>query len=374
MNSTPVLAICLLTAALLLSGCGTEAPDQEPSIRPVRVTVVGDFDALERRSFPGRAQATQEVELSFRVQGPLIGLPVKIGDKVQQGDLVARIDPRDFEVQLRNADGQLQRTNANLDRASSEYKRLQGIRRKDPQLVSEVQLERAREAFELASADTNALQATVDAASDELADTWLKAPFDGTIVSRYVENFEYIQSQQPVLRLLDSHRIEFLFSVPETMISMVGGVTNMRVRFDAFPDLELPAELYELGTEASAITRTYPVTVIMDQPEGVQILPGMAGRVTGTGHDSSENGAPANFLLPVTAVFSAGTGQQSYVWVIDANTQTVSRREVELGSLLNHGMEILSGLTAGDMIATAGVNFLQEGQQVRPQTEQDARP
>ena len=234
--------------------------------------------------------------------------------------------------------------------------------------MSEVHLERARESFELAQADTNALQATVDAARDELDDTYLKAPFDGTIVATHVENYEYVQARQSVARLLDNRRIEFVFNVPEMLISPVPHIENTRVRFDAFPELEVPAEIFEIGTEASSLTRTYPVTLIMDQPEGVEILPGMAGKVMGIARTPG-SAARVDVVVPVAATFSTEAGETSYVWVIDESENTVSRREIVLGNLVSTGVEVESGLKAGELIATAGVNFLAEGQKVRPVIE-----
>lgn len=361
-------AICLVLFVFALSACESEMSESEDVVRSVRVARVGDPEALKGRVFPGRARATQEVELSFRVKGPLIALPIVIGDRVQEGDLLARIDPRDFEVQLRNAEGQLQRAKANLERADSEYQRLLGVQNKNPELVSEVAVERAREAFELGKADTAALEATVDAARDALDYTYLKAPYHGTIVARYAENFEFVMARQPVLRLLDTDRVEFLFSVPETLISLIHHVQNVRVRFDAFPDLEIPAEIKEIGTEASQTTRTYPITLIMDQPEGAQILPGMAGKALGDAQIPGQ-GERLDLVVPNSAIFSPAAGEASFVWVIDPGSDTVSRREVELGSLVSAGIIIQSGLNPGELVATAGVHFLEEGQTVRPINE-----
>jgi RND family efflux transporter MFP subunit len=358
------LSLCVA----VLGGCGSEEMISEEVVRPVRTARVGDLEQLQGRLFPGRAMATQEVELSFRVAGPLISLPIRIGDRVQQGDLLARIDPRDFEVTLRNTKAQLQRAKASLDRADSEYVRLKGVEAKDPDLVAEVHLERAREAFELGKADTAALEATVDAAQDALDYTYLKAPYDGTIVANYVENFEYVQARQGVVRLLNNNRVDFLFSVPETFISLIHQVDNIRVRFDAFPNLEIPAEIKEVGTEASQSTRTYPITLIMDQPEGVEILPGMAGRASGEAR-TLDQGEKLEMVVPNIAIFSPGSGEKNYVWVIDPETERTSRREVALGGLVSTGVTIQSGLEPGELIATAGVNFLEEGQKVRPITE-----
>ena len=107
---------CLLVSSLLLTGCGKcKDSDSEP-VRPIRTMTVGSAEAILERSFPGRASAAQEADLSFRVTGPLITFPVKVGEAVEAGQLLASIDTRDFEVQLRNAQGNLQRAEANLDR------------------------------------------------------------------------------------------------------------------------------------------------------------------------------------------------------------------------------------------------------------------
>jgi RND family efflux transporter MFP subunit len=326
---------------------------------------VNDVSALQQRSFPGRASATQEVDMAFRVTGPLIARPANVGDEVQQGDILARIDPRDFEVQLRNAESNLQRARANLTRAQSDYERNLNIQQRDPSLITPAELDQSKEARDVAKAEVAALEASVDAAKDALSYTYLRAPFDGTIVATYVQNFEFVQARQRIVRLLDTTRIEFVVNIPETLISLIPYVHDIQVQFDAFPTFKIPAEIKEVGTEATETTRTFPVTLVMDQPEDIKILPGMAGRASGEVRQPSDDERP-NIVIPVTAVFSTKTEGKSFVWVIDASTDTVNRREVRIGNLTNTGLVIEEGLEYGEMIATAGVHFLDEGQQVRP--------
>ena len=116
-----------LTPVLLLPACKQEVPAPN-LIRPVRAATVADAEGLSGRSFPGRAKATEETNLSFRVAGPLIARPVNVGSNVVEGDIVARIDPRDFEVNLRNVQGQLEKANSRRDYAEKEYERAQRIR------------------------------------------------------------------------------------------------------------------------------------------------------------------------------------------------------------------------------------------------------
>ena len=409
-----VLALALLPAVFLI-GCEEEKTTSQQIIRPVRAIKVSDAAQLTGRTFPGRAKAHNEVNLSFRVAGPLITRPVNVGDVVKKGVVLARIDPRDFEVNLRNVQAHLQQAKAKLQGmrvarpedirrlkaslkkaeaglklALSEHKRVMSIRAEDPGAVSadmvdraieqkdraEAELRNAREELRIGQrgaraediaakeAEIQALQASVDSAKDALSYTFLKASFDGTIVSTYVENFEFVQAKQAIARLLDTRRIKFVVNIPENLISNLPHVGDIRVRFDAFPDRQIPAEVSEIGTEASQTTRTYPVTLIMDQPDDIKILPGMAGQAWGKRKHAGDAGGRA-IEIPVSAVFSPDDTDVSYVWVIDENTKAVSQREVKTGSLTDFGILVNDGLKPGEWIATAGVHYLREGQQVR---------
>jgi RND family efflux transporter MFP subunit len=354
----------ILCTLLLTAGCAEPQVQEQDPVRPLRVMRVGDLAEFSGRSFPGRAAAYQEVNLSFRVGGPLITFPAKVGDKVATGDVLARIDPRDFEVNLLNVQGELERAQADFVLAEREYQRAVEAEKKNADLISESELDRRLGARDRSRANVNALQAALQSATDELSYTHLIAPFSGTVVSNYVENFEDVGLKQPVLRLLDTTRLEFTINIPETLISMLDSVTGIRVTFDAFPDISVPADIEEIGSEASESTRTYPVTLIMDQPEGEIILPGMAGKAIGLSNQSNVDSQ--RVVIPVTAVFSDQSEGASNVWVLDEAAMTVSRREVQVGRLIAAGIEIESGLDNGETIAIAGTHFLAEGQQVRP--------
>ena len=360
------LPLFALGALWLATGCN-EASVEETAIpiRTVRAMRVADLEGLSRRSFPGRAEATQEIDLAFRVSGPLVARPVSIGDEVEKGKLIARIDPRDFEVDLRNAQGSLQRAEANEQRALSDYERNLEIQQENPAAISQARIDQSKEALDVARADIAALEASVAAAKNALNDTDLTAPFSGTVVATYVENFQNVREKQKIVRLLDNSRIEFTVNIPESLISLIDYTREVTVVFDAFPDVTVSAEIHEVGNEASEITRTFPVTLIMDQPENVKILPGMAGRASGSASRPS-GGGQVEMVVPVTAVFSPEDGDKNFVWVIDPSTNIVKRREVQLGTAISGGYIVDAGLQEGELIATAGVHFLNEDQEVRP--------
>jgi RND family efflux transporter MFP subunit len=364
MNGECKLAALVMCSALLMTGCGREEISTQAVIRPVRAMKVGDVASLSERWFPGRAQAVQELNFSFRVAGPLIARPVNVGDRVKKGNILARIDPREFEVELRNVEGQRERAQAQLRRAQSEYKRELSILKEEPGATSQTAVDQKREAVERTRAELKSLEAAVDAAQDALSYTYLRAPYDGTIVATYVENYQDVKAKQPIVRLVDTSQIEMIVNVPENAISLAPYIHDIRVIFDAFPDREIPAKIKEIGTEASEATRTYPVTLVMDQPRDLKILPGMAGKASGQA-ELPDNEDSQIIEVPVTAVFSPEETNKSYIWIIDQKTQTVKRREVTPGELTNTGMRLKEGVKSGEWIVTAGVHFLHEGQQVR---------
>jgi RND family efflux transporter MFP subunit len=347
-----------------LQGCGKEEVAEKKIIRPVMAMQVTEEVHFRQRQFPGTAKATQEIDLSFRVSGPLITLPVDIGDEVSAGDVVARIDPRDYEVELRSAQGELNEAIAIMKRAEADYKRVKTIFETDPGAISQISVDNALQTRDSARARVYALTASVATKKDRLNYTHLKAPFDGIVVNKYVENFQDVRSKQAVVRIVDKSQIEMIISIPENLIALASQARNIEVVFDPFPDRKIPAEIKEIGKEASRTTRTYPVTLIMEQPDDITILPGMAGKATGEGPEDTSL-LPEGRPVPVSAIFSPDDIDKTYVWIIDEKSKLVTKQEVTTGRLSNTGIMVTDGLETGVWIATAGVHDLREGMEVR---------
>jgi len=411
----------LLAGLLSVAIPACQRPEQKPFVRPVRAMKIGDSSQVGR-GLPGRAKAVREVNLSFRVSGPLVGLPVDVGDVVEKDQLLAKIDPRDYQVKLEDAQGRLARAEANLaamqagarpeelkqlqalvesaeaayERAYGEYARAAELiktgaisreefdRKRQIALKANADLRTAQEELRIGEigareediraqqAQIRSLAAAVAAAEDQLGYTELKAPFPGVVAAKYVENFETVQANQVIVRLLDISQIEMVVNVPETSISVVPYVKDVTCTFDAFPNQRVPAKIKEIGTEASQTTRTYPVTVVMNQPEGFRILPGMAGVARGR-VELPGDAVSQGYEVPETAVFSDESGEHS-VWLIDPSSKTVRRQVVALGELTPRGVRV-AGLAAGQWIATAGVHYLEDGETVKllPEPGSEAR-
>ncbi len=361
-RSQSTLLLAGMLVILALGACKEKAVPPDP-VRIVRAMRVAGPDEFMRRSFPGLASASTEVNLSFRVGGPLISRPVSVGDMVEVGDIVASIDPRDFEVRLESVRGQLERAEAALDYAQTEYDRILRIREQDPGATSELALDTALRERNVQKANVRSLEAGVMTAEDQLGYTQLKAPFAGRVVATYVENFEDVLPKRPIVRILDRARIEFGISIPEGMIGYAPYVEEIMIRFDAIAGREFPATVKEIGEEATQATRTYPVTLVMDHPDDVEILAGMAGdaRITSRPPQFEE----AGIAIPATAVFSDGSSSDTFVWVCDMSSRTLKRRKVEARHFSDTGLSVQSGLSAGEWVVVAGVHTAKEGQEVR---------
>ena len=354
--------MCASIGMLILAGCTKEPPPKPPTL--VKAMQVVEASDLSKTVFPGRASAGQEANLSFRVAGPLVELPVKVGDRLAAGGLIARIDPNDYQVTVNSAQAQLQSIKAGYTAAENDYQRVMSTFREDPGATSQRAVDASRALRDQALAQVSSLEALVQTATDRLGYTDLLAPFAGEVVETYVENFETVVPMQPIARLLDPSSIELIVSVPENLIGYSDYVTSITVSFTALPGVSLPATIKEIGREATQATRTYPVTLVMAQPERGEILPGMAGEATIEARLPEGTGR-TGITIPATATFAGSDIEVTNVWVIDPATNSLSRRAVETGRLSSSGMLITSGLEAGEWIVVAGTHSLSDGQEVK---------
>jgi RND family efflux transporter MFP subunit len=337
------LAVLFSTYVILL---GCEEKTKPEIIRPVKTMKLAKAAGFSGNKYPGRAEASTELNLGFEVSGTIEKRPVDKGDMVKKGQLLAVLDLRDFKNEIDFAVAERNRNKAYRDRIAEALK---------SNAVAEQDLTDADARLEQS-------RAAVRIKRKAYEDAHISAPFDGTVSWTYKEAGQRVQAKQNVLRLLDISRIEFTVDVPEQIIPNMEYVKDITITFDAFPGRELPARVKEIGTEASAGTRTFPVTLVIDQPEDITILPGMAGTATGDPSDIPGEAAEDEFLLPVGAFFTPDSKTHK-VWVIDEATMTVKGHEVTRGRLTARG-QYARGLKEGMIVATAGAHTLREGQKI----------
>ncbi len=352
----PIRALWLGLALTLclVPGCSEEAPPAPEVARPVKIIEVGR-GSVEGREYPGRIRAGQYSEMAFEVPGRIVEFSAKEGERVEKGQALVRLDPRDYEATLQAA-------MAKLEHAATERDRAKVLWEKEVKPRSEY--DRAERFYEVQAADVNIAKKAVE-------DTVLRAPFTGVMARKLVSDFENVQAKQPVLIVQDDSSLELKVSVPERdLTGRQGGSRDLaeinarirpRVVLSSVPDREFPAHLTELAEVADPTTRTFEATFAFEQPEGTNVLGGMTAKVLLDVPATQRSGGLA---LPTSSVVS-DSGNEPYVWVVDPATMKVSRRTVALGPMSGPEVRILRGLDAGELVVVSGVHQLREGATVR---------
>ncbi len=341
----------LVMVSGLLGACGEpmELGELPPQLVETRLLELPELPV--RRQFPGEVRADQRAELAFLVSGPLVELPLQEGQLVEAGQLLARIDPRDFENERLGRQADLTEAQAQFERINRAF---------SSGAITEAERDQARARFEVAAAE-------LALAEKRLEDSALLAPFAGRVARRLVENFENVQAGQSILLLEDIQRLEVVIQLPEQdVIRLPAGVSLLgaavgEVAFESLPGQRFPVTVKEIETRADPRTNTYRVTFGLPRPEQGSILPGMSANFV-PGREVVE--AQALFFLPVEAIQAMPDGR-SYVWVLDPERSTVQRRLIEPGRLSGDSIEVLEGLQPGDRVITLGAAYLAEGARVR---------
>ncbi|NIX01108.1 MAG: efflux RND transporter periplasmic adaptor subunit [Phycisphaerae bacterium] len=314
------------------------------------------------RTFSGVAQAGIESKLSFKVPGTVKNVYVEVGDQIQKGELLAELDATDYQLQVQQAEASLTQARAQARNAQANFERIRTLYESNN--VSKSNYDAARSAKESAQAAVRAAEKQLELAKQQLSYTRLTAPIAGAIAMVNVEENENVVAGQPVVLLTAGSDIEVKLTVPEVLISRMKEGKEVTVTFDALPSQEFPAAVTEVGVTATGTGTAYPVTVRLRKKDEA-IRPGMAANVTYRFESSDER---ERFMVPSHAVMEDRKGR--FVYVVkpipdEPGLGIIQRRPVTIGELTADGIEIFEGLSDGDMVVTAGVSRITEGQKVR---------
>jgi RND family efflux transporter MFP subunit len=349
-----------ITASLvaLVGACGQEKSVEQAEVaRPIKFISIGEIAGTQTLEVPGSVSAAQSAELSFEVSGRMLARMVEEGQIVDAGEVVARLDPRDYVAQADAA-------RARRDTAKADY----DCYRKafESNAVTEQRVSRSK-----GQLDIN--QAELDVAEKALEDTELRAHFGGRIAKRLVDDFANVRPKEPVMVLQDESSLELRVAVAErdwirgdanVSAAVLTRRINPRVEIASIRGRFFPAYVKELSNSADPVTRTYEASFGFESPTDINVSPGMTGKVIVDLYtENRERGGPL-VTVPSNAVV-ADEDSNPYVWVVDPLTMRVARRPVEPGELSGGVLFILSGLSGGDLVVVSGVNSLSDGMLVR---------
>jgi RND family efflux transporter MFP subunit len=344
----------VIALAPALAACDDPATSAAaPPARPVQVQRVVFAPADENREFAGVVKARYETDLGFRVGGKIVARFVNVGDRVRAGDVVARLDSRDFQLQVESADAELTAATSNLAQAAADELRYQNLRTRGYAAIADY--ERKKAAKDEAEGRMERAQRALDLARNQLAYADLKADADGVITATLAESGQVVALGQAVARLAHRGEMEAAVALPEMRLSEARQ-SGASMRLWSNPDHRFPARLRELSPQADAATRTYAARFTIENPDDTVVL-GMTATVV-LSH-------PADTMVakvPLAAILNRGTGPT--VYRVD-DSGVLERRTVTVLSFNGVAAFITSGLQDGDEIVTLGVQMLEAGQKVR---------
>ncbi len=326
-------------------------------MRAVKVQTVGNGSVESALEFSGEVKPRIESRLGFRVAGKLTRRHVELGQRVKAGQVLAQLDPQDYQLAADAAQAQLGAAVTNRDLAAADFKRFKELREQN--FISGAELERREASLKAAQAQVDQAQAQLTAQRNQGSYATLVADAAGVVTAVEAEPGQVVSAGQPVVRVAQDGPRDAVFSVPEDQVVAVrpGAAVDVRV----WPGQTLLAgRVREVSASADPVTRTYLVKVALEVREG-QETPPLGATVTALPR-LPQSGAAQVIKLPTSALRQAG--QATAVWVLDPASMTVKSQPVQIASADGNQVVVASGLQPGMQVVVAGVHVLSPGQKV----------
>jgi RND family efflux transporter MFP subunit len=354
-QSSPLLGRRLpaLLCVLALAACSRPEPPPEP-VRAVKLLTVGTAPLTAQVAYAGEVRARTESRLGFRVPGKILQRQAELGQRVHAGQLLAQLDPRDFELAAAAARAQVSAARTQRDLAAADAKRYEALKAQN--FISGAELERRQASLQAAQASLDQAQAQAAAQGNQSAYTRLVADADGVVTGVDAEPGQVVAAGASVVRLARDGARDVVFAVPEDKLARMAVGQQLAVQTWA-GGAPLVATVRELAASADPATRTFAVKAAIEGAEA----PPLGTTVTVVPPALSARGAQA-IVLPTTALMQGGSG--TAVWVFDAATSTVRAQPVQIATADGNQAVVAGGLAPGMQVVATGVHVLAPGQKV----------
>jgi RND family efflux transporter MFP subunit len=350
----PASALSALAALLLLAGCKPAEAPPAPEIRPVRAITIGQVSGSDMVTLTGNVQAQTEVNLAFRVDGRMVERNVNIGDTVRPGQVIARLDPQNEQSALQSARAQLAAARAQQAEARNMYARMRDLVAENA--VSRSSFDQAESATKTADAAVESVQSQVALAENRLSYTQLVSTVAGVVTAQGAEPGEVVGAGRTIVQVAREGGRDAVFDVPARVKDVALTNGEIVVALTADPKITAKGVVREVSPRADPVTGTFRFRIrLVDPPPAMRLGTTVTGRM--------KLGATSSIVIPPSAVVRAD--RQAAVWVVDPKTGLVATRAIEIRSSDPARVEVASGLKAGDVVVTAGVQALRPGQKVR---------
>ncbi|MBB6156791.1 RND family efflux transporter MFP subunit [Pseudomonas sp. JAI115] len=343
----------LLSIGVLLAACSKSEPPPEP-VRPVLSIKVQALNEETLGRFAGSIQARYESNTGFRVGGRIASRNVDVGAEVQKGTLLATLDPSDQQNQLRSAQGDLAKVQAQLINAQANARRQQALF--DRGVGAQAQLDIATTDLKTTQASLDQARAAVNQSQDQLAYTELRADHKAVVTAWNAEAGQVVTAGQQVVTLAQPDIKEAVIDLPDTLVDEIPSDVVFLVAGQLDPSINTTATIREIEPQAQSATRTRRARLTLaNTPEGFRL--GTAISVT------LSSAIKPRIELPATALQEADG--KTRIWVIDTQSKTVAPRDVSVISRTDGTVVLAGGVKSGEQVVTAGVNSLKPGQAVK---------
>lgn len=348
--------LCLM----LLYACGDDRNSAaEEILKPVRYAEVVLSGGQQQRTFNGTSQSGSEADLSFQTSGRIKNINVKVGDRVRRGQLLAQIDQNDIVLSYEKAKAALQSSEIQLQTMKSSLDRIKRLYQANNASLSDY--EQAKNNYAASSANYQSAKKNLDLESSKFNYAKITAPANGVVTAVNAKVNEFAQAGSPVISINSgSDDIEVRVGMPERYIAQIRQNDPVSVHFQSIAGSSFEGSISEVGF-ASSSASTYPVVVKLLNPTD-NIRVGMPADVSFTFGDKNQKG---RLIVPIKAVGEDTNG--NFVYMLTEESEgiyTVKKQKVEIGELLPEGFEIRSGLSDGDLVATAGLRSLYDDRKV----------
>ena len=346
-----------------ISACREAPPPPVERIRAIKTITVSEQASGKIRQFSGVVEAADSSSISFEVAGNVQKVKVDVGDRINKGQVLAALDPEPYQLTVAEIKAELVKARDNVTKTEAEYNRQkrifeQGAGAQRRVEVSEFNYKAAKSAVDFQIARLNN-------AKRDLNRTVLRAPFDGAIANRYIDAFNEVARGQKCFDIFEFTGMEVAISIPEDAIDEIQMKQKGDIRFPVFADRTYQGNVTEISKVAGT-ANAFPIKLTVDDPDK-RIRPGMTARVALLLSGGDQKAA---YLVPISAISQRGGTQKGSVFVYDPNTSTVKKTPIEGSSVRGNSAVISGGVKEGDIIAVAGVSFLEDGQKVKLMEQQ----
>ncbi len=349
------LAMWLSLAGLVgLSACKPAEVRQEP-VRAVKLMLIQATDVGAGVEFAGEVRARVETRLGFRVAGKLTARHVELGQRVKAGQVLADLDPRDYELAADAARAQVRSAQTQWELAQADYQRYKEL--KDQSFISGAELERRESTLKAAQAQLDQAQAQLRTQGNQVGYARLVADHAGVVTAIEAEVGQVLASGTPVVRLAQAGANDVVIALPEDKLGLLKVGQSVLVK-PWGAGREDTAQVRDIAASADGVTRTFTVKLSLPKGDGLP-LGSTVQVVLPRTDDWSRQQA---IQLPTSALRQEGG--KTAVWVLDSASMTVRSQLIEVGTADGNQVVVAAGLQPGQEVVVAGVHVLSPGQKV----------